>query len=60
MSQYDDTARLSITDLALREHLGYYQARDRVLKGQYGPVVREGGRLYVIGSGAEPDTASRP
>ena len=45
----DDTAdRLTIVELAVREHLGYQTARDRALKGHYGPVERIGGRLFVL------------
>jgi hypothetical protein len=49
MTQQDTlTDRLTITDIAIRDGLGYYAARDRALKGQFGPVKRVEGRLYVI------------
>jgi hypothetical protein len=38
---------LTITDLAIREGLGYQVARERALKGLFGTVARIGGRLYV-------------
>ena len=39
--------RMTITDIAIREGLGYQTARERALKGCFGPVERVGGRLYV-------------
>jgi len=41
------TGRLTITDIAIREGLGYQVARERALKGCFGPVHRVDGRLYV-------------
>ena len=41
------SARLTITDLAIRKGLGYQVARERALRGEYGQVERVGGRLYV-------------
>ena len=41
------TERLTITDLAISYGLGYHVARDRALKGCFGPVERVDGRLYV-------------
>jgi hypothetical protein len=39
---------LTITQLAIREGLGYQVARERALRGDYGRVERIGGRLYVM------------
>jgi hypothetical protein len=39
--------RLTITDIAIRERLGYQVARERALKGCFGPVERIDGRLYM-------------
>ena len=39
--------RLTITDIAIRERLGYQTTRERALKGWFGPVERIDGRLYV-------------
>ena len=48
MGQNNGGDRLTIVELAVREHLGYQTARDRALKGQFGPVERIGGRLFVL------------
>ena len=45
------TDALTITDLAIREGLGYQVARERALKGLFGTVARVGGRLYVTPTG---------
>jgi hypothetical protein len=49
------TERLTITDIAIRERLGYQVARERALKGCFGPVERVDGRLYVV---PQPDRAA--
>jgi hypothetical protein len=43
----DHADRLTITDIAIRHGLGYQAARERALKGDFGPVERVDGRLYV-------------
>jgi hypothetical protein len=49
MTRRDSTRdRLTITDIAIRERIGYYVARARALKGQYGPVAREGGPAFAV------------
>ena len=47
MHRCDSTERLTITDIAIREGLGYQVARERALKGHFGSVERVHGRLYV-------------
>ncbi len=37
----------SLTDLAVEHRLTYFQVYNAALRGEYGPVVREGRRLYV-------------
>jgi hypothetical protein len=45
---HNTSDRLTIADIAIREGLGYQLARDRVLKGCFGPVERVDGRLCVV------------
>ena len=52
------TERLTITDIAIREGLGYQVARERALKGCFGSVERVDGRLYVIPSGRARATST--
>jgi hypothetical protein len=49
MAKRDQTvkAALTITDLAIREGIGYQVARERALRGLFGPVQRIAGRLYI-------------
>jgi len=41
-------ARMTITDLAIKNGSTYRATHERALRGDYGPVSREGSRLYVI------------
>jgi hypothetical protein len=44
----------SITQIAMDNQIGYHAARENVLRGLYGRVVRVGSRLYVE-QPAEPE-----
>ena len=53
----DHADRLTITDIAIRHGLGYQAARERALKGCFGPVERVDGRLYVQRSALTEDAS---
>lgn len=40
--------RLTITDLAILHGRTYRATHERALRGDFGPVVRDGARLYVV------------
>ena len=51
-------ALLSVTDIAIREAIGYQLARDRALRGVYGQPIRQDGRLYVRPADFNPKPAA--
>lgn len=49
--------KTTIADLAIQNKMGYQRTRECALRGQFGEVIREGGRLFVVV--AETSTATK-
>lgn len=53
------TRKVGLTDLAIAHGLSYQSAHARATKGEFGPVVREGDRIFVLVND-EPAPKSTP
>jgi len=54
-----NTRRVSLSNVAVREKLSYASTYSRALRGDFGPVVREDGRLFVL-QPEDPETPDSP